>query len=282
MQTRSKIFQSIVLSKVCYNAHVWAGVDNKEMTSLDTHLKPTVGAMLRGRISQATKFQHTSTELYALCHVLPPTEQIHASRLRYLARFLDLCPTVLWQFLMHAAGPHSWLTMLKESFQWLCKHFPGHLPLHETDPLQDWVAFVRLDSTWTAKVKRASKSALAYHSARAVQAVWNGHVEAELAAAGATLPAPSAPPRRSAIWQCDLCPKQFASTRALAMHSAREHGYKKKARYYTIGDTCQCCLQKFHTRGRLAIHLEKNTRCYATVQACWPPLPHEEVDQLDP
>ena len=80
---------------------------------------------------------------------------------------------------------------------------------------------------------------------------------------------------------CDLCNKVFQSTRALAMHASREHGYRKKVRYFAVGDTCPACCQLFHTRNRLAIHLEKNTKCYDVVQACWPPMPQAQVDLLD-
>ena len=65
------------------------------------------------------------------------------------------------------------------------------------------------------------------------------------------------------------------------MHAVREHGYKKKVRYYAVGNTCQVCGQCFHTRKRLSVHYEKQGRCYDVVQACWPPLPEEEVAALD-
>ena len=75
--------------------------------------------------------------------------------------------------------------------------------------------------------------------------------------------------------------KTFGSTRALAMHFAREHGYRKKVRYFAVGDTCHVCLQLFHSRTRLGIHYEKNEKCYATVRACWPPMPQAVVEELD-
>ena len=47
------------------------------------------------------------------------------------------------------------------------------------------------------------------------------------------------------------------------------------------GDTCPVCCQCFHSRNRLSIHLERNDKCYAIVQACWPPLPKAVVMQMD-
>ena len=88
LPVRSKVFQSLVMSKLCYNVHTWAGVGPDDIPSLDTHMKPAVGAMLRGRLEETTKFRHASIDLFALCDLLPATAQIHASRLRYLARML--------------------------------------------------------------------------------------------------------------------------------------------------------------------------------------------------
>ena len=65
------------------------------------------------------------------------------------------------------------------------------------------------------------------------------------------------------------------------MHSSREHGYRKKVRFYAIGDMCQACGKIVHSRNRLCIHLEKNERCYRVVQACWPPMPLALVQELD-
>ena len=95
------------------------------------------------------------------------------------------------------------------------------------------------------------------------------------------LPSRSANTNTPDQWQCDLCAKSFASTRALAMHATREHGYKKKVRYYAVGDTCHSCCQAFHTRKRLSVHYEKQAKCYAVVVACWPPMPTELVSTLD-
>ena len=70
-------------------------------------------------------------------------------------------------------------------------------------------------------------------------------------------------------------------TGTIAMHASREHGYRKKVRFFAVGDMCQACGQIFHSRNRLSIHLEKNARCYDTIQSCWPPMPLEMVQALD-
>ena len=120
------------------------------------------------------------------------------------------------------------------------------------------------------------------HKAAAIQKLWQQHFVTRLAAHGCQRCHP--PPQtvqHVELWQCELCSKTFGSTRALAMHSARDHGYRKQARYFATGDTCQACLQLFHNRTRLSIHYEKNPRCYDRVKACWPPMPQTMVEALD-
>ena len=144
-----------------------------------------------------------------------------------------------------------------------------------------WATAISLDDRWKGKIRRATHRARSFHAARAQYLIWSQHFAQRLARHGATLPDPPAPACSSELWQCDLCPRTFGSARALSMHAARVHNYRKKARYYAIGEDCHFCLQKFHTRCRLATHYEKNDRCYQVVQACWPPMPQALVDMLD-
>ena len=65
------------------------------------------------------------------------------------------------------------------------------------------------------------------------------------------------------------------------MHASRDHGYRKKVRFFAAGDTCQACGQLFHSGNRLSIHLEENLRCYDVIQSCWPPMPLALVQELD-
>ena len=160
-------------------------------------------------------------------------------------------------------------------------HYDSKLPLDSTSTFMDWVRFIRLDPNWKGRLRKTSKLALSYHRARAEQTVWQRHFDAKLLAAGATLPDKAKPSMLPEKWQCDLCYKVFASTRALAMHATREHGYKKKVRYFTVGSTCHACCQDFHTRKRLSVHYEKQQKCYDVIQSCWPPFPTEMVQSLD-
>ena len=281
LSVRTKVFQSIVLSKLCYNAHVWVGATSHDLASLETQLKPAVGVMLKGKLADNTKFQHTAHDMFALCSLLPVPDQIHAARLRYFARWIRSCPQALWSMTYHATGQDSWTALLRMSFHWLCTHCPSTVPVQASDPLHDWIQFVSLDQTWKARIRKTCKSALAYHHAKSTQVLWEHHFSLTLAAHGAVVPMPDTSSQSGDLWQCDLCEKRFSSSRALAMHAVREHNYKKKARYYTAGATCPACLKHFHHRTRLAVHLEQQESCFQSIQSCWPPMPHDEVEALD-
>jgi hypothetical protein len=281
LHVKSAIFQSLVLSKMLYNVHTWTSVTSKHMQTWVNHLKAPAGTLLKGLLMAPTRFMHTTDEMMACAGILPLMDQVHANRLRFLSRLLSACPQITRALMQGTTGHHSWIALCMESCQWMLYHYDSKLPLDNTSQFQDWIHFVQLDPNWKGRVRKTCKLALSYHRARAEHAIWQRHFEARLVAAGATLPDKSKPKPVPERWQCDLCQKVFSSTRALAMHAARGHGYKKKVRYFAIGNTCQACCQNFHTRKRLSVHYEKQPRCYDVVTACWPPFPSEMVQSLD-
>ena len=281
LEVRAKVFQSLIVSKLLYNVHTWAGASDKDFATWAHHAKPMAAVLLKGRIASTSRFQYTTEELFAASGILPLPDQLHAQRLRFLARLLKACPAITWMLLQATSGPSSWLALCRTSLAWLCRHHGGRIPLCADDPFEDWISYIQLNLKWKGAIKRASYHALAYHKAAAIQKLWQQHFVTRLASHGATLPSPPQTAQNVELWQCELCSKTFGSTRALAMHSARDHGYRKQARYFATGDTCQACLQLFHNRTRLSIHYEKNPRCYDRVKACWPPMPQTMVEALD-
>lgn len=281
LPVKSAVFQSLVISRMVYNVHTWTSITPQQIESWVNHLKAPAGTLLKGFLLASTKYQHTTDEMMAFAGLLPLRDQLHANRLRFLARLLQACPPITWALMQSTDTPHSWTQLCLESCQWLLMHYDRTLPVTDQSSFEDWVSFVRLDPNWKGRIRKACKLATAYHRARAEHAIWQRHFDARLEAAGVTMPSKQQPPQPQERWQCDLCQKVFASTRALAMHAARGHGYKKKVRYYAAGDTCPACCLKFHTRKRLSIHLEKQTRCLDVVISCWPPLPAAIVEEMD-
>ena len=281
LDVRAKVFQSLVVSKLIYNVHTWAGHSAKEFEDWNNAARPMAAVLLRGTLDMRTKFQHTTDDLVAACGLLPLPDQVHAQRLRFLKRLIQACPRITWTLLHAMQGPDTWIELCMTSIAWLCLHHGGPLPAGPQDSFLTWVAAVSLDNRWKGKIRQATNRARAFHSARAKYTIWTQHFAQRLARHGATLPASPTSASNVNLWQCDLCPKTFGSARALSMHAARVHNYRKKVRYFAIGEDCHHCLQRFHTRCRLATHYEKNERCYQVIQACWPPMPQALVDELD-
>lgn len=96
MQAKSKVFQSLVISKMVYNAHTWTGVTPKDMDMWTNYLKAPAGTLLKGMLHHSTRFQHTTDEMMAYAGILPLQDQVHAQRLRFLARLLAACPPITW------------------------------------------------------------------------------------------------------------------------------------------------------------------------------------------
>ena len=281
LATRVRVFQALVVSKMIYNVHTWAGATSDELDRWTNHLRGPVALLIKGVIAKQRKFRHPTDTLCAWCGILPLQQQVHMNRLRFAKRLFQRCPAITWQFMCADPTNRSWLASFRASCTWMRTHYDKPHLLPTSDATLDWIHFISLDVQWKGKIRKTGHLALQYHMAQAEHAIWQHNFEATLVQAGATLPEEPASTILPEQWQCDLCNKIFASTRALAMHASREHGYRKKVRYYASGDTCPVCCQLFHARSRLAVHLEHNPKCYEIVQACWPPLPEEEVAQLD-
>ena len=220
--------------------------------------------------------------MFSYAGLLPLQDRVHANRLRFLARLLHKCPPITWQLINAHTANGSWHALCLQSCAWFLQHYDRPLSVGSSSTLHDWIQHIALDTRWKGRIRKATELALAFHRSTAEHIVWQRHVYASLRVAGLSLPSSVCAAVPSERWQCDLCAKAFASSRALAMHASREHGYRKRVRFYASGDTCPVCCQLFHTRQRLSIHLEKNARLYDVVQqCCWPPMPAELVQSLD-
>ena len=92
LPVKSAIFQSLVLSKMLYNVHTWTSVTPKHMQTWTNHLKAPAGTLPKGLLMAPTRFMHSTDEMMACAGILPLMDQVHANRLRFLARLLNACP----------------------------------------------------------------------------------------------------------------------------------------------------------------------------------------------
>ena len=160
--------------------------------SFEAHLagmRSMIAPLARPFLLGLPPFQFTTTTLCGLIGVLAPTDQLHVNRLRYVKRLVQHCPAVLWN-LLHALSdaPHSWISSLRESLSWLCKHYgPNRLPGPDA-PFEDWWSLIALAERWNGFVKRVARACLSFNKAVAQQLVWEKSVEAQLLRDGALAP----------------------------------------------------------------------------------------------
>ena len=276
LHAKAAVFRSMCLSKLMYNAHVWVGLKQSDLDRLMNHVKGPLAVILRGKIPAALKFEMTVHHASGLLRVPAPDDLLHAARLRYLARLCRNCPAILWDLLQDMYGQDGcWLQQCHDSFAWLHKFYPHQLPANADDEMVHWISMIALDPSWKGRIREALHSSVRFRAAEADAWLWKNKIRLQLEAHDVHIPGTKPPPVLS--WQCDLCQAQFASSRGLAMHASRSHGYRTKVRYYVTSDICQACIKCYHSRKRMADHLQANPRCYDAVQACFPPLDDDTV-----
>eukprot|EP00438_Fugacium_kawagutii_P003175 Skav208866 [mRNA] locus=scaffold6901:57030:59888:+ [translate_table: standard] len=279
--TKARVFHALSISRFVYNAHVWSGVTSKELDRWTVQLRPPLLQILRSQLRGLPGFKFDTETLASLLGVLPPQALLHLSRLRYLQRLLRHCPPMLWNWLQDLlSNDCGWLSDCRASLRWFALHYPTRLVPAADAPLDVWLTWVSLDSSWKGRLRTAAANCLRYHQRNAEYMLWQARFASLLQHAGAILPSEvPAPPEP--LWQCDFCTAQFATRRALATHAYKQHGYRAEVRYYAEGGLCNACGLQLHDRPRLQRHLQGSDACFATLRATAPPLSEEYVDELD-
>eukprot|EP00438_Fugacium_kawagutii_P026552 Skav203810 [mRNA] locus=scaffold1236:317608:322820:- [translate_table: standard] len=275
------IFRSLSISRFLYNVHVWVGVTEREWNRWTAALRLPLLSLVRSRLRLVGRMNLPLEVLAGLVRLPLPDDLVHVARLRYLARLLKVCPPILWAWTAQLAStPRSWLTELRSSLRWLLRFYPHPLPLTADAPFAEWFAFVSLDASWKGRLKTTLAACEGFRHAQAEAHLWNLSFDSVVRQYGGVVPdSPSSPPLCS--WACDFCDARFASKNALAMHSAKVHGYRNITHFFAIDGQCPACVRDFHTRPRLRSHLAASPHCLPVLRACFAPLTDEAVQQLD-
>ena len=277
LATKRTLFKSLVMSRHLYNAHVWAWINEHDLEKWENGLREAATVLCRGLLRGVAPFKLSTKEIFGLAGILPPGDQLHANRLKYLRRIIYRAPATLWQFLHHTTGPQGWGAAVLNSYQWLRFHLPGRA-LPEVSELGPLLELVAIDEHFSAKVKSAVQSCLAYRTQVAQARVRTLSLAANLQKYHIDLPKP---PEPEASWTCLQCSKDFQNKRALAMHCSAIHGYRKKTKYWVLSDECLACGKKFFTRHRALMHVQAVGQCWDTLTACFPPASEADIDLLD-
>ena len=189
LKAKTTAFQSLSMSRMMYNAHTWVGVTDDHLATWQQKLRKPLGLMTKPMLKGIAPVKVDTTDLFALAQILPPTDQLHVARLRYLKRLLKYCPQTLWNLLYQTGEwPHSWLALCKSSFAWFLQFYqvPG-APTDAAD-LTAWITYVALDTNWNGRLKKAAKGCLSFRQANAEEHVWLKAFQARFVDAGGILP----------------------------------------------------------------------------------------------
>ena len=212
---------------------------------------------------------------------MTPRDALHLARLRYVKRLLTHCPAILWAYLRDVETiEDSWIFHLRASFAWLARFSATHFGLTGDSTFEDWLIFVAADQRWKGRLKRAAQSCRTYRSTHAETDVWQSWLSHSLSNKGVSFgPLTTAAPALQ--WTCELCERNFASKRALAMHAAQVHAYQTLVKHFATDGLCPNCARDYHSRARLCAHLRVAEGCLERIRASFPPLAGSELDALN-
>lgn len=279
-RTKLQVFQATSMSKHIYNAHTWSKISPADLNNWIQKLRPMLYSFARKFLHGQAPFKFSIEVLAGIIQFLSPLDQLHISRLRYLKRLTRYCPAVLWRVLCEVQSePHSWIAHCRQSLQWFQKFHKKAPNLPVEAPFYQWMLAASEDISWTGKLKKAAWSCIQLRYSEAQYAIWLDHFEVQFVTAGGVIADRLQVPTEE--WRCEICSEQCGSKRALAMHAHKKHQYRKIAKYFAMDGLCNACMKQFHCRSRLCNHLNGRGRCLDILQAVFPPLPEEVVEQLD-
>ena len=280
LDTKTKAFQALSMSRMLYNAHIWCCASEADWEKWQNHLRKPIGLMVKHTLMGTPPTHMETADLFGMADMLPPIDQMHLARLRYLKRLIQFCPQPLWTCLTAALGTkHSWLEACLQSCTWFRKFYPHHFGPENAQSTMEWIPYVAMDTKWKGRLKAAAQACRRHRRAVAEHHVWQKRFDSLFTACGGILPV--AQTVQAETWACDACDKTFASRRALATHAGRAHGYRRVVKYFAIGDVCNACCKWYHSRKRFIEHLTFVPACLDVHQACFPALHDDKVIELD-
>ena len=79
-EAKVKVFESLTISRLAYNAHVWAGISQSELQTWQNAIKAPLATLCRGRLLGVPPFKIPTEHLAGLLGILPPLDALHVAR----------------------------------------------------------------------------------------------------------------------------------------------------------------------------------------------------------
>lgn len=279
LQSKLKLFRSLVMSRLGYHGHVMALMGPKECAQLQEAFRTMLMPLVQPLVQGMPAFDFDVDVLAGVIGVHTPESMIRVQRLRYFERAVRHMPQVIWQLVEACQVENSWYQHLMDDLQWLCTQHPNYdWPAAGID-LEGWCLFVLQCRDWTTLISKAAKDWLRFQTRNAKHQIWERELHRRVAGHGVLIQ-PSVEDASSG-YRCDLCDELFATKRGLYMHSSCRHGYKPLPKFFAFGSHCLGCGTEYHARPRLVAHLRTAYHCLAKLRACFPPMTEEEIGQKE-
>ena len=111
-EKRRQLFETLVLSKLCYGMETWVSTDQRTWK----YLEAAVIRLYRRLLRIPGDERRTDQEILGLCGLPSAALLLRLARLRYLATLYACEKDVHWRLILH---DHQWLGLLHEDLQWL-------------------------------------------------------------------------------------------------------------------------------------------------------------------
>ena len=80
LRSKMKVFQSLTMSRLLYNAHVWSPCSPEMIHKWQNAIRKPLGLIAKGQTLGVSPLVLDVPALCGLLHVLPPEDQLHMAR----------------------------------------------------------------------------------------------------------------------------------------------------------------------------------------------------------
>ena len=262
-EEKVRLFQSLVLSKLCHGAGVWQLCTKSAIAEYCTAYNSFVRRAVRPLIGISCKLL-SDDETCALVGVLTAIDALHVARVRQLAQIVDSKSKFVWGTLVSAK---SWLD-------------DAAIAVDRVAEITGQYVFPRIEAEAGSRFLWFESVVLKGHACRAIlqkfcrSCLWKAREVAQHAFARAKLyhklerqgglvlaVAEQKQGQTVGGLLCDRCDVVFADARAFASHRSNKHAETSQASLAAFGTTCERCCKQYWTVERAREHFRKAPIC---------------------
>ena len=253
---RTKLYESLVLSRLMYGCSVWSDVPTSSLKKLEAMIVKHYRSIYNVGFWNETDIDD---EEFLATHQLMPF-RIHWARhrlvfLQHIAR--HGLPVHLDLLIEEFRTGKGWLHEVQHELRWMQNlvDFPFEIPTAAHTWHELWKSLASWQP-WKQTVKRACKKHLLQEKLAWEVSVYHDKIVQELKRFGGHLAdQEDGDALMAPVHGCSSCSQSFPTLQQLALHAFRRHGIVAQERHYAQSTVCPGCLKDYHTTFRVTQHL---------------------------